>query len=88
MPGGFTPPEQIKTEGFPGGREPAGARTHWEGMKNTMALCLLYLDVSNFTFRETTVAPLFLCFALNCDKKPRGHHCPRGFSYPIVRLRA
>ena len=45
MPGGFTPPEQIKTEGFPGGREPAGARTHWEGMKNTMALCLLYLDV-------------------------------------------
>ena len=45
MPGGFTPPEQIKTGGFPGGREPAGARTHWEGMKNTMALCLLYLDV-------------------------------------------
>ena len=43
MPGGFTPPEQIK-RGVPGGREPAGVRTHWEGLKNTMALCLLYLE--------------------------------------------
>ncbi|MEQ2443912.1 hypothetical protein [Pseudoflavonifractor intestinihominis] len=33
-----------KKEGPPAGVGPLGIRTHWEGLENTMALCLLYLE--------------------------------------------